>query len=198
MSFQPDRNRKSDLNESGQPLSWLVQLVLRTFVPPEWREPLTGDLLEEWTTHIAPKKGRFTRWLWSWQQVFGTIFASWQMRLFQLPKGLQITLLVALVFGWGLAYVDSRPNWDDTGVLALGIFLTCGILGAVFRDRPWSWAILVGIWIPGYQIFFNRNLESLLALAIAFGAAYLGAFFRSMICRIVRIGDPKTGLPGVP
>lgn len=196
MSFQSDRDGKSDSNVSGQPLSWLGHLILKTFVPPEWREPLTGDLLEEWTTHIAPKKGKLARWFWSWQQVCGTVFACWEGRLFQMPKGLRLGLLIALISGLGLAYVDSRPTWDDTGVLAVGIFLICGILGAVFRDRPWRWAILVGLWIPVYQIVFNRNFESLIAIAL--GAAYLGAFIGNMVSRILRIGNSNKGVPGVP
>ena len=55
MSFQSDRDCKSDSNGSGQPLSWLGHLILKTFVPPEWREPLTGDLLEECVVCFASR-----------------------------------------------------------------------------------------------------------------------------------------------
>ena len=45
----------------------------------------------------------------------------------------KVLLVAALAIGGGIAYVDSRPNWDDTGVTVAAILLVTGILG---RGRP--------------------------------------------------------------
>src|SRR5437763_402953 len=82
--------------------------------------------------------------------------------------------LAALAGGAGIAYVDSRPGWDDTGVSAAAILALSGLLGMVSPDRPWLWAVLVGAWVPVVGLAAG-NLGSLLALAIAFAGAYLGA-----------------------
>jgi hypothetical protein len=36
-------------------------------------------------------------------------------------------LPLALGFGLLIAYVDSRPNWDDTGVTALALLAGSGL-----------------------------------------------------------------------
>src|SRR2546421_7826876 len=38
---------------------------------------------------------------------------------------------VAAVVGWGIAMVDSRPGWDDTGITAGAVFGTALIFGAL-------------------------------------------------------------------
>ena len=44
---------------------------------------------------------------------------------------------VAVVLGFAIAYVDSRPTWDDTGITASAVLITAGILGALGPERPW-------------------------------------------------------------
>jgi hypothetical protein len=87
-------------------------------------------------------------------------------------------LLPAVAFGLVIAYVDSRPNWDDTGITAGAIFAACGLLGILGPERPWLWALGVGAWVPVYGIVSAGNYFSLLALVIAFAGAYAG-----MACR---------------
>jgi len=65
----------------------------------------------------------------------GIIYHSMQKTLFALGLGL----------GGLITYVDTRPNWDDTGVSALVIFLSCGLLGVTSPARPWLWALAVGL-----------------------------------------------------
>jgi hypothetical protein len=92
---------------------------------------------------------------------------------------MQKTLLVsALLAGLFFAYVDSRPTWDDTGVLAGAILLTCGLISVLGFKRPWLLALSVGAWIPLRGIFITHNFGSILALVIAFVGAYLGWMFR--------------------
>jgi|SRR5579872_3970686 len=89
-------------------------------------------------------------------------------------------LTAALAFGFLVTYVDSRPNWDDTGVTAAAILLSCGFLGAAGPRQPWLWALAVGIWIPILGIVRTHNYGSLLALGFAFIGAYAGRGLRKL------------------
>jgi hypothetical protein len=85
-----------------------------------------------------------------------------------------LLLAVAVLAGLFSAYVDSRPNWDDTGILAFGILIVSGFLTLLGARRPWLIALAVGIWIPLHDIFILHNYGSILALVFAFVGAYGG------------------------
>ena len=86
----------------------------------------------------------------------------------------KILLVLATISGLFFAYVDSRPNWDDTGIEVFAILLTSGLLALLGFQRPWLLALLVGAWIPLYGIFVSHNFGSIIALVIAFIGAYAG------------------------
>ena len=96
----------------------------------------------------------------------------------------KIVLAVALSVGGLIAYVDSRPTWDDTGVTALAILVVCGLLGLLAPKRPWLWALAVGLWIPLLGIAVTHNYGSLLALLIAFAGAYAGTVIRKAVAPV--------------
>ena len=85
-----------------------------------------------------------------------------------------LLLAAAVLAGLFLAYVDSRPSWDDTGILAFGILIVCGLITLLGYRRPWVIALAVGMWIPLHGIFITHNYGSLLALVFAFAGAYGG------------------------
>jgi hypothetical protein len=85
-----------------------------------------------------------------------------------------LLLAAAVVAGLFSAYVDSRPNWDDTGILAFGILIVSGLITLLGARRPWLIALAVGIWIPLHDIFLLHNYGSILALVFAFVGAYGG------------------------
>ena len=91
----------------------------------------------------------------------------------------KLLILIAIVIGHMFAYIDSRPDWDDAGVLAVSIAIVCAILAYLYPRRPWIWAIAVGVWIPLHNLIHNGNFGSLLALAFAAAGAYLGAWLRN-------------------
>lgn len=93
----------------------------------------------------------------------------------------KILLAVAVVSGLFIAYVDSRPSWDDTGITVGVILLTCGIIALAGYQRPWLLALAVGGWIPLYGILVTHNFGSIIALIIAFIGAYAGWAFRFSI-----------------
>jgi hypothetical protein len=91
-----------------------------------------------------------------------------------------ICLTTALIFGLLIAWVDSRPTWDDTGISVGALLIVTGLLGLVAPERPWLWALAVGIWIPAYGIIAHANYGLLLVLVIAFVGAYAGALIRKV------------------
>jgi nucleoside recognition membrane protein YjiH len=92
-----------------------------------------------------------------------------------------ILFLAALGIGILIAWVDSQPNWDDTGITAGVVLLVCAGFGALWPRYAWLWAIAIGTWIPLLAIFSTHNYTSLMALGIAFIGAYAGALARWFI-----------------
>ena len=89
--------------------------------------------------------------------------------------------VVGIAIGLLLAYVDSRPSWDDTGVTAGLLVIVSAMLGALAPQRPWLWALCVGLWIPLFGIYNTSNYGSLIALGFAFAGAYAGKFVRRVL-----------------
>jgi hypothetical protein len=95
----------------------------------------------------------------------------------------KVLVPTALALGLVIAYVDSRPNWDDTGITALALFVCCALCGALVPKRPWLWALAIGAWIPIAGITMAGNFGSLLALVFAFAGAYAGMACRNVLLR---------------
>ena len=89
------------------------------------------------------------------------------------PDG-RMLFLAALILGALIAWVDSRPNWDDTGIIAGVLLLVSAGFGALHPRFAWLWALALGAWIPLVNILIARNFGAILALGIAFIGAYLG------------------------
>jgi hypothetical protein len=90
----------------------------------------------------------------------------------------KILFVVALCIGGLVAYVDSRPNWDDAGITALAVVVSCGLLGAAGPQRPWLWALAVALWIPVLGVALAGTYGGLLALPFGFAGAYSGMAVR--------------------
>jgi len=95
-----------------------------------------------------------------------------------------ILLGFAVLAGLFSMYVDSRPNWDDTGVLVLGILIASGLITLLGHRRPWLIALAIGIWIPIHNIYLSHDLRMLIILLIPTVGAYLGW--------LARLGIQKT------
>ena len=91
----------------------------------------------------------------------------------------KILLAIATLAGLFLAYIDSRPTWDDTAIMVAAISIVSGVIALLGFERPWLLALAVGIWIPLYGTFFSHNFGSIIALVIAFIGAYAGWAFRN-------------------
>src|SRR5882762_1703368 len=89
-----------------------------------------------------------------------------------------ILVLVASSLGNLIGWIDSRPTWDDTGITVAMILCVTAFLGFAAPHHPWISGLLLGIWIPIWNISHYDNYVALFALAIAFAGAYLGALIR--------------------
>lgn len=103
----------------------------------------------------------------------------------------KILLVLASLMGLFIAYIDSRPTWDDTGITAGTMLLGSGLLTLLGYRRPWLIGLAIGLWTPLYETFLSRNfnfpeviLFPLLVLLISFAGAYMGW--------AVRLGIRKT------
>jgi hypothetical protein len=85
-----------------------------------------------------------------------------------------VTIVAALAAGVVLAWMDTRPSFDDTGVLAVLLFLAGATAAIVGRDRPWLWALLVGAPVPLAELAQGGSLASLTAVAFAAAGAVAG------------------------
>jgi hypothetical protein len=83
-----------------------------------------------------------------------------------------------------LAYIDSLPTWDDTGVLVGALVLVSGLLTLLGCRRPWLVALVVGIWIPLHAIYLGHDLRMLAVLLFPLIGAHAGW--------LVRLGISKT------
>jgi hypothetical protein len=103
----------------------------------------------------------------------------------------KLLLALAVLTGLLIAYVDSRPTWDDTGITAGTILLSSGLLTLLGYRRPWIIALAIGLWTPLYETYMSHNyslpgviLFPFVVLLIAFAGAYAGW--------AVRLGIRKT------
>lgn len=93
----------------------------------------------------------------------------------------KLLLPIALMLGLAIAYIDSRPTWDDAGVTALAIVLSCALCAALAQSRPWLYALAIGTWIPLVGVITASNYGSLLVLPFSFAGAFAGVALRNAI-----------------
>ncbi|MCX6173677.1 MAG: hypothetical protein NTZ27_02870 [Ignavibacteriales bacterium] len=96
-----------------------------------------------------------------------------------------ISLVISISLGLLITWIDSRPNWDDTGITAVAIFSVSAFFGFIMRNHPWVWALTVGLWIPLYNVLFFKNYTAILALIIAFIGSYAGSLIHKLFLKEV-------------
>jgi hypothetical protein len=87
----------------------------------------------------------------------------------------------ALACGAFLAWMDSSPGWDDTGITVGLVLIASAAFGATRPSWAWTAALAIGAWIPVIEIPTSHNFGALAALAFAFAGAYGGAFVRHLL-----------------
>ena len=86
---------------------------------------------------------------------------------------------LALGVGSGIAWVDTRPNWDDTGVTAGALLLGAG-LAALLGLRWWLAALLVGCPLVVYE-HHSAGWAILASLAFTTAGSAGGAAVRRLL-----------------
>jgi hypothetical protein len=94
------------------------------------------------------------------------------------PRVRWLGWIAAILAGCVIAWIDSRPGWDDAGLSAAMIFGVAALFGALLSNRAWAVALAVGAWVPVIGIAHDANYGALLALLPAFAGAYAGAWAR--------------------
>ena len=82
-------------------------------------------------------------------------------------------VMLSTAIGLVIAYVDSQPTWDDTGITATMLLLTSALVSGVSARRPWLWAILIGAWIPIFEVS-SAGWAGLIALGVTALGATVG------------------------
>lgn len=103
----------------------------------------------------------------------------------------KLLLALAVLTGLFIAYVDSRPTWDDTGITAGTILLSSGLLTLLGYPRPWLIALAIGVWTPLYETYMSHNFRLpgvILFPAVVLLIALIGAYAGWA----VRLGIRKT------
>jgi hypothetical protein len=96
---------------------------------------------------------------------------------------------LAALAGIGIAAIDSRASWDDTGVTAVLLAGAAFVVATAAGRRPWLWAVLVGGWTPAVEIPQSGQLVS--AFALLFAA--FGAIAGWALARLARNSGGETG-----
>jgi hypothetical protein len=85
-----------------------------------------------------------------------------------------ILVTAALAIGLTIAAIDASPGWDSTGITAGLLLLGAGAVAAIAGDRPWLWALLVGLPTPVLEVRDGGSAGALLAVAFAIVGAAVG------------------------
>jgi hypothetical protein len=83
-------------------------------------------------------------------------------------------VVAALAVGLTIAFIDSRPTWDDTAITVGALFTVSAAIAAIAGRRPWLWGLLVGMWIPIFEIRPGGPVAPLAALVFSLVGSVLG------------------------
>jgi hypothetical protein len=92
-----------------------------------------------------------------------------------------VILCVAVISGLLIAWIDSRPNWDDTGITAAMIVFVSALISFIYPRRPYIWALAVSCWIPLFAIVKSMDFSMLLIILFGFIGAYGGLYIYNLI-----------------
>ncbi len=86
----------------------------------------------------------------------------------------KILFVAAAAAGLLIAFVDSRPTWDDTAITVAALVVCGGIIGLLVKRRAWLFALALGLWLPLWEGIASRNFTILVTLVFPFVGVYAG------------------------
>jgi hypothetical protein len=97
----------------------------------------------------------------------------------------------AIALGLAIAWMDSRPHWDDDGITAGCLLLSAGLLGLIGPRRPWLWALGIGLWVPLYLFVEKPTLGSALGGCVILAIPVVGAYAGMAVRRAIRAASQQ-------
>jgi hypothetical protein len=91
-----------------------------------------------------------------------------------------------MLMGLGIAYVDTRPGWDDTAVVVVALLLCAGLLAALTPGRWWLLGLAVGLPV----LLLNAALHGNHGAAAAVPFALVGSGVGRLAGRAIRSDQP--------
>jgi len=98
----------------------------------------------------------------------------------RIPLGI---VLLAVLIGCGIAYVDSRATWDDAGVTAGALFITSAVLSAVSPRAAWLIGIVVGLPVLAFNVVLHGNFGAVIGIVVSLVGAGVGFWIGKAIGR---------------
>ncbi len=92
-----------------------------------------------------------------------------------------ILFCASLLVGLLLAWIDTRPGWDDTGIEVGMILGSSFCFGFVQPRNAWLWATNVGLWVPLANFALHLHFASWIALLFSFTGVYAGVLIKKMM-----------------
>lgn len=96
-----------------------------------------------------------------------------------------VMLAPAVIVGLSIAWIDSQPHWDDSGITAGMLLIGSALLGLGVTRRAWMIGLAVGAWIPLWMMVHATRIgsaaASLLILIFPMAGAYGGFLLRRAI-----------------
>ena len=91
-----------------------------------------------------------------------------------MARGHVALLTGALLVGIAIALVDASPGWDSTGITAGSLALVAAVAAGIGGNRPWLWALAVGLPVVVLEVARDADPAIVLAIGFAAGGAVVG------------------------
>ncbi len=92
-----------------------------------------------------------------------------------------LTLLVSILMGLVIYWVNTLPNWDDAGIIATSIVLTSAVISYFYKTIPLVWGLAISCWIPVFGIIKTGDYKMLLILLFGLIGSLGGYFVRKLM-----------------
>src|SRR5579871_6862609 len=110
---------------------WVFRMLLWAY-PRRFREAYGQDMVRTFRDLLRAERPRgAVRFAGLWARTLADVARSALRERSEEMQGRGLLLLGAIALGLAIAWVDSRPRWDDTGITVGVLFITSAILGAV-------------------------------------------------------------------
>ena len=92
-----------------------------------------------------------------------------------------ILIVIALLAGSIIGWVDTRPHWNDTGITIGLIFISSFILGLFAGRNAWILALIIGLCITSLNYLVSGRFDSAVSILISLAGVYGGVSLKYLI-----------------